>query len=83
MATEECDKVFCNYIENPIARNVATAKKLQFRLQVWDRYAGARAKKGYRLDDRLEGLQDIRDVFLASLGLIAHLLKGGKTRRVP
>jgi hypothetical protein len=82
-ATEECDKVFCDYIDNPIAKNVATAKKLQFRLQVWDRYAGARAKKGYRLDDRLEGLQDIRDVFLASLGLVAHLLKGGKTRRVP
>lgn len=77
-ATEKCDEAFREYISNSRSKNPATATKLRVRLEVWDRYAGARAKERYRLDDRLEEAHVIRDVFLSSLSLITHHLNQGE-----
>jgi hypothetical protein len=82
-AMEECDNAFREYISGSRSKNPATATKLRVRLEVWDRYAGARAKRRYRLDDRLEEAQDIRDVFLSSLSLIAHNLNQSEHRHCP
>ncbi|EGP87513.1 uncharacterized protein MYCGRDRAFT_93367 [Zymoseptoria tritici IPO323] len=72
--TNKCFDAFDRLIAGCRPPRRGITQQLMGRLALWNKYGGARAKPGYRLDDRLRGLDSIADAFVSLLNTIASLL---------
>ena len=68
---DECFNVLDKYLSQPDTHFRNLAEQLRARLALWDKYSGARAIPGYRLDDRLQGLVPISSAIISLLQVIA------------
>lgn len=75
--TQQCYESFDAYLSSQNASQAVLAQCLLERLRVWDKYANARAREGYRLDDRLADSPQILDVLCALLAVVSESIHEG------